>query len=61
MKGRPELLGFREPVVDGRCDVCTGAGMRGLKKVVARAIVATGSRETAPEVASMIPSMPLNV
>ena len=28
---------------------------------VAKAIVAAGSRETAPEVASMIPSMPLNV
>ena len=43
-----------------------GAGMRGLKKVVemrrvARAIVATGSRETAPEATSMIPSIPRNV
>ena len=42
------------------------AGMRGLKKVVemrwvARAMVAAGSRETAPEATSIIPSMPLNV
>ena len=40
--------------------------MRGLKNVVemrwvAKAMVAAGSRETAPEAASMIPSMPRNV
>ena len=40
--------------------------MRGLKNVVEirwvdRAIVAVGSRETAPEAASMTPSMPRNV
>ena len=37
-----------------RCVVCAGAGMRGLKNVVemrwvANAMVAAGSRETAPE------------